>query len=97
VAVCAKHHGVPFYPVAPLSTVDFACKTGNDIPIEERKREEVLGAFGTMWAPLEAQTFNPAFDVTPIELVDSLILDSGIHTRDMIQKGSLVELKHKQH
>lgn len=95
-AVLAKYHNVPFHPVAPLSTVDFDCKTGNDIPIEERKSEEVLGAFGTTWAPLGARTYNPAFDVTPVELVESLILDSGIHTREMLQQGSLLALKPQQ-
>jgi methylthioribose-1-phosphate isomerase len=93
-AVVAKYHNVPFHTVAPVSTVDFKCETGNDIPIEERKREEVLGAFGTIWAPHQANTFNPAFDVTPGELVTSIILDSGIHTREMINGGSLRALQH---
>jgi methylthioribose-1-phosphate isomerase len=75
----------------------FSLFQGDEIPIEERKKEEVLGAsgsFGTVqWAPTNAHTFNPAFDVTPGELVTSIILDSGIYTRDMILKGALTQIQ----
>eukprot|EP01120_Amphizonella_sp_Union-15-10_P013488 TRINITY_DN6255_c0_g1_i1.p1 TRINITY_DN6255_c0_g1~~TRINITY_DN6255_c0_g1_i1.p1 ORF type:complete len:131 (-),score=20.33 TRINITY_DN6255_c0_g1_i1:15-407(-) len=93
VAVLAKHHNIPFHTVAPVSTVDFNCHTGSNIPIEQRSSKEVMGAFGVSWAPSSAQVYNPAFDVTPIELVSSVILDSGIHTPDMIKDGSLFKLK----
>mmetsp|Transcript_29160 Transcript_29160/g.41037 ORF Transcript_29160/g.41037 Transcript_29160/m.41037 type:complete len:354 (-) Transcript_29160:21-1082(-) len=100
VAVLAKHHNIPFHPVAPASTVDLSCPSGEQIPIEERSHEEVKGAsghFGSVrWAPKEATTFNPAFDVTPVELVESLILDSGIYTRDQLKSGVLASLK-QQH
>jgi len=88
-AVNAKHHGVPFHPVAPLSTVDFECPNGGAIPIEERIPEEVHGAFGTKWAPPTARVFNPAFDVTPSSLVTSLILDTGVYTETDLKKGAL--------
>lgn len=93
VAVLAKHHGIPFYPVAPLSTVDFECASGDSIPIELRKAEEVHGAFGTLWAPKGAPAFNPAFDVTPVELVTALVLDTGILTQNDIKEGKIKALK----
>ncbi len=77
-AVLAHHHGIPFHPVAPLSTVDPNCPTGADIPIEIRRHEEVR----MTWSPQNAPTYNPAFDVTPVQLVTSLILDTGIHREE---------------
>jgi methylthioribose-1-phosphate isomerase len=93
VAVAAKYHNVPFHPVAPQSTVDFECLNGDQIPIEERKHEEVRGAFGTRWAPEECNTWNPAFDVTPGELVTSLILDSGVYDTAALRDRVLLKLK----
>jgi len=96
VAITAKYHNVPFHPVAPLSTVDFKCENGKSIPIEERAPKEVLGAsgsFGTVrWAPENSPVYNPAFDVTPVELVESLILDTGVYTRAELQNGVLKRL-----
>lgn len=96
-AVLANYHKVPFHTVAPLSTVDLSCASGEHIPIEERAKHEVLGAsahFGTVrWAPEGSNTYNPAFDVTPVELVTSIILDSGIYTREQLQNGVLKSLK----
>lgn len=92
VAVLAKHHRIPFHVVAPQSTIDFDCPTGAEIPIEERKREEVMGAFGISWSPEDAQVYNPAFDVTPVELVTSIILDSGVYSREQLEKGCLSKL-----
>eukprot|EP01133_Synstelium_polycarpum_P018596 gene18596-22250_t len=72
VAVLAHYHNVPFHCVAPWTTVDLTCESGDSIPIEERAHHEVQGAsgsFGTVrWAPESAPTFNPSFDVTPSEL-----------------------------
>ena len=72
-AVAARHHDVPFYVVAPWTTVDLACPDGGRIPIEQRRAEEVRGAsggFGSVrWSPESAPTFNPAFDVTPASLL----------------------------
>ena len=82
VAVLAKHHGVPFHPVAPFTTVDLACARGEDIEIEQRAAEEVRGVRGSFgavrWAPEGCAVFNPAFDVTPAALVTSLVLDRGV-------------------
>jgi methylthioribose-1-phosphate isomerase len=76
-AVQARHHGLPFHPVAPWTTVDLACPDGAGIPIEQRAPEEVRG-YGTLrWAP-EGEVFNPAFDVTPARLATSLVLDRGV-------------------
>mgnify|MGYP001039552849 CR=1 FL=1 len=94
-AVVAKYHKVPFHPVAPVSTVDFECKTGDGIPIEMRIPEEVKGAFGTIWAPDGTQVYNPAFDVTPGDLIESLILDSGIYSLADIQNGILSTIAKK--
>jgi len=77
-AVQARHHGVPFHPVAPYSTVDSMCPDGNSIPIEMRNSAEVRGYRDWRWAPKGAAVFNPSFDVTPVELVTSLVLDRGI-------------------
>jgi len=99
VSVLCKHHNIPFHTVAPVSTVDFECPDGDHIPIEERKKEEVhgaSGAFGSVtWAPKNSNTYNPAFDVTPVDLLESIILDSGIYTKEDIKKGALLELKKK--
>lgn len=74
VAILAKHHGIPFYPVAPYTTIDFECPHGRAIPIEERDASEVRGEKGNPSSPV----FNPAFDVTPVELVTALVLDRGV-------------------
>jgi len=78
VAIAAAHHGIPFYVAAPRSTFDFSLATGNEIPIEERAPEEV-GAFGdARVAQLDAQAYNPAFDVTPGNLITAFITEYGI-------------------
>lgn len=95
VAVNAKYHGVKFHPVAPLSTVDFSCATGKEIPIEIRTEEEVRGVVSPQalrWAPEKAQTWNPSFDVTPASLVTSLVLDSGVYSSAELAAGALKEL-----
>jgi methylthioribose-1-phosphate isomerase len=93
VAVSAHHHDVPFHAVAPWTTVDLACPDGLHIPIEQRRPEEVRGArgrFGTVrWAPADTPVYNPAFDVTPVALVTSLILDRGVIARDDLSSGGL--------
>jgi methylthioribose-1-phosphate isomerase len=72
VAVAARHHGIPFYVAAPTSTIDPDAATGADIPIEERARTELT-------APDAAAVFNPAFDVTPAELISGIITDTGLY------------------
>ncbi|MBL6988728.1 MAG: S-methyl-5-thioribose-1-phosphate isomerase [Bacteriovoracaceae bacterium] len=82
VAINASFHKIPLFVVAPYTTVDFACKTGRDIPIEQRCPQEVKGVSGTFgdvtWAPHKVPVFNPAFDVTPHQLVSGWIFDSGV-------------------
>ena len=77
-AVQARHHGVPFHPVAPWSTVDLQCPDGQAIPIEQRDPAEVRGYGAWRWAAAATPAFNPSFDVTPVQLVTSLVLDRGV-------------------
>jgi methylthioribose-1-phosphate isomerase len=78
VAVLAHRHKVPFYVAAPLSTIDRATPTGADIPIEERREEEVTQVFGTRVAPEDTPALNFAFDVTPAELITAIITEAGV-------------------
>jgi methylthioribose-1-phosphate isomerase len=84
-AVLCKHHKIPFYVVAPQTTVDAECANGAGIPIEERAPHEVHGA----WAPKTSKVWNPAFDVTPAELVTGWILDRGIFNIAQVREGAL--------
>ncbi|HEX3606155.1 MAG TPA: S-methyl-5-thioribose-1-phosphate isomerase [Candidatus Dormibacteraeota bacterium] len=77
-AVACAHHGLPFYVVAPTTTVDPACETGADIPIEERDPAEVLELGGDLIAPASTRALNPAFDVTPASLVTALVTEHGV-------------------
>lgn len=79
-AVLARHHGVPFYVAAPMSTIDFKTATGGDIPIEERGADEVANFGEIPTAPAQATVYNPAFDVTPAELITAYITDRGVFT-----------------
>lgn len=78
VAVLARAHGIPFYVAAPASTFDLNCAAGCDIPIEERDADEVRSFGGVQVAPSAVRVLNPAFDVTPAELVDAIITDRGL-------------------
>jgi methylthioribose-1-phosphate isomerase len=79
VAVLARAHGIPFYVAAPYSTIDLGTKTGADIPIEERNPLEVTSVHGSHpVAPEGVEVFNPAFDVTPAELVTGIITERGV-------------------
>jgi len=86
-AISAKYHGVPFHPVAPWSTVDLRCASGRDIPIEERPEAEVRGYKAQRWAPAAVPVFNPAFDVTPVSLITSLVLDRGVYSQAALAQG----------
>ncbi|MFO7569452.1 MAG: S-methyl-5-thioribose-1-phosphate isomerase [Smithellaceae bacterium] len=77
-AVLASFHRIPFYVAAPLSTFDFSCKTGADIPIEERQADEVTRFCGIEVAPRGIKVYNPAFDVTPAKLVTAIITEKGV-------------------
>lgn len=78
VAVLARQHGIPFYVAAPLSTFDFNLTSGEEIPIEEREAAEVAALGGRTVAPAGVEVFNPAFDVTPNELVSAIITELGV-------------------
>ena len=78
-AVLARHHGVPFYVLAPTSTVDLSIADGTMIPIEHRSPDEVRRGFGTLTAPEDAAVWSPAFDVTPAELVAGIVTEQGVH------------------
>ena len=77
-AVLAERHGVPFYVAAPTSTVDLSTPSGDAIAIEARDPEEVTHAFGTRVAPEGAPALNPAFDVTPAELITAIVMERGV-------------------
>ena len=77
-AVLAQRHRIPFYVAAPLSTFDRGISDGSQIPIEERPPAEVTGYRDTRWAPEGVAVRNPAFDVTPAELVTGIVCEKGI-------------------
>jgi len=77
-AILARHHGIPFYVVAPTTTVDLATPDGSRIPIEERDAAEVLKIFGRPIAPRGARARHFAFDVSPHELVTAIVTERGI-------------------
>ncbi|MEA5098248.1 MAG: S-methyl-5-thioribose-1-phosphate isomerase [Burkholderiaceae bacterium] len=91
VAVLAQRHGIPFYVACPLSTIDLSLATGADIPIEERSPDEVKGFRDCRWAPEGVAIRNPAFDVTPAELVTGLITEKGVVDTATLVRGGLAE------
>ncbi|MEG3128422.1 S-methyl-5-thioribose-1-phosphate isomerase [Pantoea cypripedii] len=90
-AVLAHYHGVPFYVAAPHTTLDRLCPNGDAIPIEQRAASEVTGVSGSFgsvqWAPENAAVYNPAFDVTPAQLISGWVLDTGVVTPEQVQEG----------
>ena len=78
VAILAKHFGVPFYVAAPTSTFDLSLTNGSEIPIEQRDAKEITHGFGSATAPAEVSVYNPAFDVTPADLIAGIITERGI-------------------
>jgi methylthioribose-1-phosphate isomerase len=78
VAVLAKAHGIPFYVAAPSSTFDLKLADGGGIPIEQRDPREVTHGFGRQTAPDGVAVYNPAFDVTPAELIAGLVTEKGV-------------------
>ena len=77
-AVLAKHHDVPFYVAAPLSTVDYEIESGVDIPVEERSPDEVTRIKGMQFTIEDIDVTTPAFDVTPAELIHGIITEKGV-------------------
>ena len=89
VALLAKAHGIPFYVAAPTSTFDLTLAGGDQIPIEQRDAAEITHGFGRQTAPDGIDVYNPAFDVTPAELVRAIICERGIIqpvTREQIEQ-----------
>lgn len=90
-AVLAHYHQIPFYVAAPHTTHDPQCPNGAAIPIEQRAALEVTGVSGSFgscqWAPTDALTYNPAFDVTPAKLISGWVLDSGTITPQQVAEG----------
>ena len=79
VAVLAKAHNIPFYVAAPYSTIDLKTKSGADIPIEQRNPSEITSIHGSHpVAPKDVTVYNPAFDVTPAELITGIITERGV-------------------
>ncbi len=79
VAILARHYGIPFYVLGPVSTVDLACPTGAEIPVEERPGAEVTDRWYTRrMAPEGVKVFNPAFDVTDASLISAIVTERGI-------------------
>ena len=77
-AILARYHDIPFYVATPYSTIDTALASGAEIPIEQRDPEEIRNGFGRRTAPADCPAYNPAFDVTPAELITGIITERGI-------------------
>ncbi|HEX8524071.1 MAG TPA: S-methyl-5-thioribose-1-phosphate isomerase [Tepidisphaeraceae bacterium] len=77
-AILARHFNIPFYVAAPISTIDLETADGAAIPIEERSREEVTSFGEKPTAPEDVDVFNPAFDVTPAELITGIVTENGV-------------------
>jgi methylthioribose-1-phosphate isomerase len=78
-AILARRFGVPFYVAAPSSPLDASLPDGAGIPIEQRAGDEVTSFAGARVAPEGVDAYNPAFDVTPAELVDAIVTERGVH------------------
>jgi len=78
VSILAKHYNIPFYVAAPTSTIDMDMVTGDEIPIEERDKEEVINQFGKYTALPDSEVYNPAFDVTPHENITAIATEKGL-------------------
>ncbi|OGV41813.1 MAG: S-methyl-5-thioribose-1-phosphate isomerase [Lentisphaerae bacterium GWF2_49_21] len=96
VAILAKYHKIPFYIAAPYSTVDISIRNGSGIPIEERNGDEIRRGFGRLTAPSDVTVYNPAFDVTPNELITGIITEKGI-IRTPFRKNIMKMLGNKLH
>ncbi len=87
VAIVAKAHNIPFYVAVPYSTIDISLKSGDQIPIEERNREEVTHINGKAICPDEVNIINPAFDITPAEYITGIITETGIYRPSELKKN----------
>ena len=85
VAVLAKQHGIPFYVAAPITTLDLTLKSGKEIPIEQRDIREVTHIGGQRFAPEGIEVSNPAFDVTPNDLITAIVTDRGVAKQPYVE------------
>ncbi|MCU0527617.1 MAG: S-methyl-5-thioribose-1-phosphate isomerase [Elainella sp. Prado103] len=90
-AIVSKAHGIPFFVAAPLSTIDFKLSTGEQIPIEERDPAEIYQIGNTIICPPGTEFYNPAFDVTPADLITGIITEHGV-----MKPAELMQLQTKQ-
>ncbi len=92
-AVLCQYHKLPFYVVAPKTTVDIHCESGDQIPIEIREEKEVRGVSGSFgkvqWAPDQSEVYNPAFDITPVELLTGAVIGNTYLSRNQLQSDGL--------
>jgi methylthioribose-1-phosphate isomerase len=95
VAILAKHYNLPFLVAAPTSSIDLSLPTGKEIPIEQRNPTEITQGLGTQTAPTDVDVYNPAFDVTPADLVTAMITERGVARPPYTQ--SLKQLSHPTH
>ncbi|MBU3064664.1 S-methyl-5-thioribose-1-phosphate isomerase [Nocardia sp. NEAU-G5] len=93
-ALAAHHHGIPFVVVAPESTRDLATATGDEIVVEERAEKEITEVAGVATAPAGTAVFNPAFDVTPPELVTAVVTENGVVSGTVIGRDPAAERDH---
>ncbi|AZB42526.1 S-methyl-5-thioribose-1-phosphate isomerase [Bacillus sp. FJAT-42376] len=89
-AILAKAFNIPFYIAAPLSTFDYSIETGAEIPIEERDPKEITELAGVRIAPHGVPVFNPAFDVTPANLITGIVTEKGVLTGDLKEAISVL-------
>jgi len=85
-ALVAKAHNIPFFVAAPLSTIDFELSSGDQIPIEERDPAEIYAVGDTILTPAGVEFYNPAFDVTPAQLIKAIITEHGAFTPNQLQE-----------
>lgn len=86
VALVAKAHDIPFFVAAPLSTIDFSLTSGSEIPIEERDEREIYAIGDTIITPSGVEFYNPAFDVTPAQLISAIITEYGALSCDRLHE-----------
>jgi methylthioribose-1-phosphate isomerase len=92
-AILSKWHNLPFYVAAPTSTFDMSLPTGRDIPVEERAPEEVTHFGGMRITPKEVRAFNPAFDVTPHDLIHGIVTEKGVLRRPLYKSLKKIFIK----
>ena len=85
VAILARHYNIPFFVAAPTSSIDLSLSSGEQIPIEQRPAEEVTRGMGGPTAPPDVDIYNPAFDITPHDLVTAIITENGVANRPFFE------------